>query len=113
MPGKQNNTSSTSGPVRFFWKLFFYAWGFFLLFIILIYVGLFGKLPSIEELENPSMMSSSEIYAEDGTLMGKFYLKDRINVKYQDISPNVIHALVATEDERFYEEFGSCCYFFR
>lgn len=74
--------------------------------ILLIYVGLFGKLPSIEELENPSMMSSSEIYADDGTMMGKFYLKDRINVKYQDISPNVIRALVSTEDERFYEHSG-------
>ena len=74
--------------------------------ILLIYVGLFGKLPSIEELENPSMMSSSEIYADDGTMMGKFYLKDRINVKYQDISPNVTRALVSTEDERFYEHSG-------
>ena len=69
-------------------------------------MGLFGKLPSIEELENPSLMSSSEIYADDGTLMGKFYLKDRINVKYQDISPFVIRALIATEDERFYDHSG-------
>ena len=92
--------------VKVFWKIFLYAWGSFFLLILLIYVGLFGKLPSIEELENPSMMSSSEIYAEDGTLMGKFYLKDRINVKYQDISPFVIRALIATEDERFYEHSG-------
>ncbi len=92
--------------VKVFWKIFLYAWGSFFLLIFLIYVGLFGKLPSIEELENPSMMSSSEIYADDGTLMGKFYLKDRINVKYQDISPFVIRALIATEDERFYEHSG-------
>ena len=92
--------------VKVFWKIFLYAWGSFFLLIFLIYMGLFGKLPSIEELENPSMMSSSEIYAEDGTLMGKFYLKDRINVKYQDISPFVIRALIATEDERFYEHSG-------
>ncbi len=92
--------------IKIFWKIFLYAWGSFFLLIFLIYVGLFGKLPSIEELENPSMMSSSEIYAEDGTLMGKFYLKDRINVKYQDISPFVIRALIATEDERFYEHSG-------
>jgi len=95
-----------SKPVRIFWKIFLYGWGAFFLLVLLIYVGLFGKLPSIEELENPSMMSSSEIYADDGTLMGKFYLKDRINVKYQDISPNVIRALIATEDERFYEHSG-------
>lgn len=96
----------TTKPVRLFWKFFLYAWAAVVLIIVLIYVGLFGKLPSIEELQNPAMMSSSEIYADDGTLMGKFYLKDRINVKYQDISPNVIKALVATEDERFYQHSG-------
>lgn len=106
MSAKPQPQHGVSTPVRIFWKFFFYAWGSFFVLILLIYFGLFGKLPSIEELQNPAMMSSSEIYAEDGTLMGKFYLKDRINVKYQDISPNVIKALVATEDERFYEHSG-------
>lgn len=95
-----------SKPVRVFWKLFFYFWGAVVLLILLIYAGIFGELPSIQELQNPSMMSSSEIYADDGTLMGKFYQKDRINVKYQDISQNVILALIATEDERFYQHSG-------
>lgn len=104
MPSKKD--PGVSRPVHIFWKIFFYCWGIALLMILVIYLGLFGKLPSIEELENPSMMSSSEIYADDGTLMGKFYLKDRINVNYQDISPNVIKALIATEDERFYEHSG-------
>lgn len=104
MPSKKD--PGVSRPVHIFWKIFFYCWGVALLMILVIYLGLFGKLPSIEELENPSMMSSSEIYADDGTLMGKFYLKDRINVKYQDVSPNVIKALIATEDERFYEHSG-------
>lgn len=99
-------TSETKKSIRIFWKIFLYGWGAALSLILIIYLGAFGKLPSIEELENPSMMSSSEIYADDGTLMGKFYLKDRINVKYQDISPNVIKALIATEDERFYEHSG-------
>ena len=96
----------TSKPVRVFWKVFFCSWGAVVLLILLIYAGLFGKLPSIQELQNPSMMSSSEIYADDGTLMGKFYQKDRINVKYQDISQNIIQALIATEDERFYQHSG-------
>jgi penicillin-binding protein 1A len=106
MSGKAVKSIETSKSVRIFWKVFLYGWGAFFLLILLIYSGLFGKLPSIDELENPSMMSSSEIYADDGTLMGKFYQKDRINVKYQDISPNVIHALIATEDERFYDHSG-------
>lgn len=103
---KEKKTNQPTKAVTVFWKIFLYAWGAFFLLIFLIYVGLFGKLPSIEELENPSMMSSSEIYADDGTLMGKYYLKDRINVKYQDISPFVIRALIATEDERFYDHSG-------
>ncbi|MFN5439934.1 MAG: penicillin-binding protein 1A, partial [Bacteroidota bacterium] len=102
----EKKAAEPTKAVRVFWKIFLYAWGLVFLLIFLIYVGLFGKLPSIEELENPSLMSSSEIYADDGTLMGKFYLKDRINVKYQDISPFVIRALIATEDERFYDHSG-------
>ncbi|MCU0381329.1 MAG: transglycosylase domain-containing protein [Chitinophagaceae bacterium] len=92
--------------VKTFWKFFAICWGVFLLFLVAVNLGLFGKLPSLVELENPSMLSSSEIYAIDGSLMGKYYLKDRINVKYQDISPNVVKALIATEDERFYEHSG-------
>ena len=99
-------SAGTPKAIRIFWKYFFICWSALILVILSIYIGVFGKLPSIEELQNPSMMSSSEIYADDGTLMGKFYQKDRINVKYQDISQNVIKALIATEDERFYQHSG-------
>jgi len=95
-----------TNAIRIFWKIFLWGWGLFILFIISLNLGLFGKLPSLEELENPSMLSSSEILATDGTLMGKYYTKDRTNVKYKDISINVVHALIATEDERFYEHSG-------
>ena len=88
------------------WKAFFIFWGVFLLFILSLNLGIFGKLPSLTELENPSILSSSEVIAADGTLMGKYYLKDRTNVNYTDISQNVIKALIATEDERFYEHSG-------
>lgn len=95
-----------STTVKLFWKIFFIAWAAFIVFLFAINIGIFGKLPSLVELENPSMLSSSEIYAADGSLMGKYYLKDRTNVKYNDISPNVINALIATEDERFYQHSG-------
>jgi penicillin-binding protein 1A len=95
-----------STTVKLFWKVFFIAWAAFIVFIFAINIGIFGKLPSLVELENPSMLSSSEIFAADGSLMGKYYLKDRTNVKYNDISPNVINALIATEDERFYQHSG-------
>ncbi|HEX5667564.1 MAG TPA: transglycosylase domain-containing protein, partial [Chitinophagaceae bacterium] len=95
-----------SKSVKLFWKIFLWGWGLFILFLIAVNIGVFGKLPSLAELENPSMLSSSEIYASDGTLMGKYYMKDRTNVKYADISPNVINALISTEDERFYQHSG-------
>jgi penicillin-binding protein 1A len=95
-----------SKTVKLFWKIFVLAWLIFIVFLFAVNWGLFGKMPSLAELENPSMLSSSEIYAADGTLMGKYYLKDRTNVKYEDISPNVINALIATEDQRFYDHAG-------
>jgi penicillin-binding protein 1A len=106
MSEQPKTNAGSSKAIRMFWKFFFICWGILILLISSIHIGLFGKLPSIEELQNPSMMSSSEVYADDGTLMGKFYQKDRINVKYQDISQNVIKALIATEDERFYQHSG-------
>ena len=92
--------------VRMLWVSFFSGLLLGLLLILLAFWGAFGEMPSMEELENPSASLASEIIAEDGTLMGKFYLQDRSNVEYKDISKNVINALVATEDERFYEHSG-------
>lgn len=66
----------------------------------------FGKLPSIEELQNPFSLISSEIYSEDGVLLGKYYQKDRLSTKYSDISHYALDALIATEDERFYSHSG-------
>jgi penicillin-binding protein 1A len=97
-----------SNAVRIFWRIFFVGLATFMLFILLINIGLLGPLPSLKDLENPSIMLASEVYADDGTLMGKYYKdkSNRSNVEYKDISPNVIHALLATEDKRFYEHSG-------
>ena len=100
--------TSTNRFVRIFWKIFFYGLGAFVLFLILINLGVFGSLPSLKELENPSITLATEVFAEDGTPMGKYY-KDkgnRSNVEFKDISPNVVNALIATEDERFFEHSG-------
>lgn len=94
--------------VRIFWRLFFLGIGAILLLVLLTNFGVFGKMPSLQELENPTIMQASEVYAVDGTLMGKYYLPNgnRTMVKYKDISPNVVNALIATEDKRFYEHSG-------
>jgi penicillin-binding protein 1A len=97
-----------SKAVRIFWSLFFFGLLVFIIFIMMINFDMFGKLPSLKQLENPSIMLASEVYAEDGTSMGKYYTDrgNRSNVDYKDISKNAIDALVATEDERFYEHSG-------
>ncbi|HJW16207.1 MAG TPA: transglycosylase domain-containing protein, partial [Flavisolibacter sp.] len=94
--------------VRIFWTIIISCVGVFAIFVFLCMVGVFGKLPSLKELENPSILQSSEVYASDGTLMGKYYRErgNRSNADYRDISKHVINALVATEDERFYSHSG-------
>lgn len=94
--------------VKIFWRLFLFGFAAFILLILLANFGVFGKMPSLKELENPAIQQASEVYAVDGTLMGKYYTErgNRSNVKYRDISPNVINALIATEDERFYDHSG-------
>jgi penicillin-binding protein 1A len=69
-------------------------------------IGWFGQLPSFEELENPEQNLATEIYASDGVLLGKFFYENRSPVTYDDLSPHLINALIATEDERFVEHSG-------
>ena len=93
-----------SKAVRIFWKVFFVCVATFIVFLILINFGLFGTLPSLKELENPTIMLASEVYADDGTLMGKYYKdkSNRSNVEFKDISKNAVNALLATEDKRYF-----------
>jgi penicillin-binding protein 1A len=97
-----------SKPVRAFWIVFFSGLAAFLLLLLFVGLGAFGRLPSLRQLENPTILLASEVYADDGTAMGKFYEEkgNRTHIEFKDISPNVISALVATEDERFYDHSG-------
>ena len=97
-----------SKPVRIYWKIFLLGFAAFVGFLLLINFGVFGKMPSLAQLENPSVTLASEIYGDDGTLMGKYYREkgNRSYVQYRDISKHVVNALVATEDERFYDHSG-------
>jgi len=93
--------------VRILWRTFWIGVITFNLIIIMISLGLLGYMPSMKELENPSSALSSEVYAGDQTtLLGRYFIQDRSNSKYNEISPNVFNALLATEDARFYEHSG-------
>src|ERR1700761_5710959 len=104
MPKTKLPASRTSKIIRIFWITLLSGIVAFAGFIALIAMGAFGQLPSLHELENPTLVLASEVYATDGSSMGKYYTSkgNRLDVQYKDISPNVIHALVSTEDERFY-----------
>ena len=101
-----NNQVNYSDYVRKFWKLFFYSFGGVILFFLLASWGFFGKMPSFDELENPDTNIATEIISADGVTLGKFYKENRTPVKYQDLPDHLVKALVATEDERFYEHSG-------
>lgn len=93
--------------VRILWTLVLGGIAFGAIIFASAWFGLFGKLPSLQELENPQANLASEIYANDGTtLMGKIYAENRSSVNFQDISKHVIDALISTEDIRFYEHSG-------
>lgn len=92
--------------VKVLWRIFWIGALSVAAIFIMAATGVFGKMPSIEELQNPEADLASEIYSADGLLMGKYYAENRSEVKYREISPNVIHALIATEDERFYDHSG-------
>lgn len=92
--------------VKAFWILF--GLGVLAIFSTagLASLGAFGKLPSFEEIENPKSNLASQIITADGELLGKFYLDNRTHAEYHELSPHLINALIATEDERFYRHSG-------
>lgn len=91
-------------------KIIRWMWGLAVagvLAVILLFVGLsFQDLPTFEELENPNSNHASEIYAADGQVLGRYFIENRIPVAFDDISPYMVQALVATEDERYYRHSG-------
>ena len=91
-----------------FWGIKLGVFGLFLLIILfaLVYIGTFGQLPDKNTLIKIKEPVASEIYSKDNKLLGRFYTENRSNVKFKEISPNLINALIATEDTRFYEHRG-------
>ncbi|WP_291103483.1 MULTISPECIES: penicillin-binding protein 1A [unclassified Flavobacterium] len=89
-----------------FWKIFFYGLGTILVFFLFASWGLFGSMPSFEDLENPDSNLATEIISSDGVILGKYFEQNRSQLKYSDLPKNFVQALVATEDERFYEHSG-------
>lgn len=107
----KSNSSIHRGKRIFFTSLVIISWGIFIAgiagfssYIYLVssnYRGMFGPMPSLDILENPESEEASELYTADGVLLGKYWRENRSPVNYSELSPNVINALIATEDYRF------------
>jgi penicillin-binding protein 1A len=78
----------------------------FLFFVFLVWTGVFGEIPTRRQLADIRQNTASELFTADGRLMGRYYLENRLTVSNDRISSHVIHALVATEDARFFEHHG-------
>ncbi|MEG9326846.1 transglycosylase domain-containing protein [Salinimicrobium catena] len=76
------------------------------LFYLSIYWGMWGKIPSEQELKDLKQNEATEIFSSEGKLIGKYYIFDRQPVLYEELPQHLIDALVATEDVRFYEHSG-------
>lgn len=91
-----------------------YRWIILLIVLIFCYIvaveinfcNLFGYSPSIKDLKNPEQCIASEVYAENGELLGKFFYENRTPITYEDLPPVLINTLIATEDTRFYQHHG-------
>ncbi len=111
---KTNKKKSTkkNKPFPKMIKILWISFASFVVLMILFFTSIsnswigVGDMPSFEELENPRSNLASEIYSSDQVLLGKFYIENRSNVFYSELSPNLINALIATEDIRFERHSG-------
>jgi len=93
--------------IRWMWTLFFSG----ILGLILLFGGAalewYGPMPDLQQLENPRTNLATQIISADGEILGKYYLDDnRTPITYAELPQNMVQALIATEDERFYEHSG-------
>ena len=111
---KKKNKSSKSDSrrgIRIVWISFAAFWVFLVLFFTMLSLGWLGFMPSFEELENPRSNLASEVWSADGEVLGYIGIENRSSLTYREITNggknmNLINALVATEDVRFYDHAG-------
>ena len=92
--------------IKWFWVLVLGGFSLLILLFFLTSIDVFGALPTFEELENPENNLATEIISSDGVTLGKYATENRTPIKFKDLPENLVKALVATEDERFYEHSG-------
>ncbi len=102
----KNQNQSQRKFAFWFWGIFIMLFVFVITLFILISNDVFGPMPSFAELENPRSNVASEVISEDHKLLGTYYVQNRTFVNYENLSPHLVNALIATEDIRFYRHSG-------
>ena len=104
---KRTKTHSYKKPIRLLWAIFIAGIvGIFLLFGGAA-MGWYGPMPDLQQLENPNTNLASQIISSDGVTLGKYYFDDnRTPITFEELPTNMVNALIATEDERFYDHAG-------
>ena len=94
--------------VRILWGLLFASFVFVAVAFTSIWFGWIGYMPDIADLQNPISRYASQVYSVDGKILGTYNMnrENRVHVDYSSLSPYLVQALIATEDERFYEHSG-------
>ncbi len=95
--------------IKYLWIAFIGGFFGFILFVWMLsinFLGLFGSLPDFKALENPDSELASELYSADGVLLGTYFRENRSPVTFDELSPNLVNALIATEDVRFEDHSG-------
>ena len=109
---EQPNTASEIRELRapLYKKLTRLMWGLAIAGIfavaVVFFMLSFSDLPTFEELENPKDNLATEVYASNGEVLGRYFIENRVPVDFDQLSPNVVKALLATEDERFMDHAG-------
>ena len=103
----RENKKTYRREIKLFWYVFFFGLLSFVGVFVAAGFGLFGKMPEFRQLENPKTNLATQIFSSDNKILGKFYYNDnRTPLDYEEIPKDLIDALIATEDERFYSHSG-------
>lgn len=103
---KLSEKLSSRKAVRWFWIIISAPFILLAFMVFITAIGTFGKLPTFEELENPKSNLATEIYSEDGEMIGTFFVQNRSYVDYSELNDSLVAALVSTEDIRYYTHSG-------
>ena len=103
---KKKQETAKSNAIRNLWIVFGVLLALIVLFFFCVAKGIFGTMPSFDELENPQTNLATEIISADGKVLGTYYVENRSNVRYSELSHYMPEALISIEDERFTEHSG-------